>query len=135
MSQNNLAVLLPALLVLFWYAPVNGSGRVECQHTQGQTQAAAKLKQGQFIRIRTASGKKMSGHFVSFNGSLLVLEDRPNHSLVTVDSGDIAEIKSGRGFWGSLRHGVSEPARILAKPVTDTIRAYQMMDALGHLMG
>jgi hypothetical protein len=121
--------------MLFWYAPVNASRRVEFHQTQWQTQAAAKLKQGQFIRIRTASGKRISGHFVSFDGSRLVLEDRRNHSSITVDSGEVAEIKSGRGFWGALQNGLSGPAQILARPLTDTIRAYQMMEALGHLMG
>jgi small nuclear ribonucleoprotein (snRNP)-like protein len=108
---------------------------VEFHQTQGQTQAAARLKQGEFIRIRTASGKKMSGHLVSFDGSRLVLEDSRNHSLVTVDMGDIVEIKSGRGFWGALEHGVSESGRMLAKPVTDTILAYEMIEALCQLMG
>jgi small nuclear ribonucleoprotein (snRNP)-like protein len=135
MLRKKLLVLLPALLMLFWCAPVNAIWRVEFHQTQGQTQAAARLKQGEFIRIRTASGKKMSGHLVSFDGSRLVLEDSRNHSLVTVDMGDIVEIKSGRGFWGALQHGVSESGRMLAKPVTDTILSYEMIEALCQLMG
>ena len=126
MSRKKLSVLLPALLMLFLYAPVN--------QTQGQTQATAGLQQGQFIRIRTTSGKKMSGHFVSFNGLRVVLEDRRNHTLVTIDSVDIAEIQSGRGFWGAFRHGLSESGRMVAKPVTDTILSYEMIDALCDLM-
>ena len=135
MSRKRLLVLLPALLMLSCCAPVNGSWRVEFHQTQGQTQAAARLKQGEFSRIRTSSGKKISGHFVSFDGSRLVLEDSRNHSLVTVDLADIVEIKSGRGFWGALEHGVSESGRMLAKPVTDTILAYEMIEALCQLMG
>ena len=135
MLRKNLSVLLPALLMLVSYAPVNASRGVESHQTQWQTQAAAKLKQGQFIRIRTASGKKINGHFVSFDGLRLVLEDRRNHSSITVEASEIAEIKTGRGFWGALQNGLSGPAQILAAPFTDTIRAYQMMEALGHLMG
>jgi hypothetical protein len=102
MSRKKLSALLPALLVLLWYAPVNASRLVECH--QGQTQADASPKQGEFIRIRTRSGKKISGHVISFDGSRLVLENSRDHSLVTVESGDIAEIKSGRGFWGTAYH-------------------------------
>ena len=135
MSRNNLsALLLAALLMLFWHAPASASRRAECHKTQGQTRAAAKLKQGQFVRIRTASGLEVSGHFRSFDGSRLVLEDKHNHRVVTVESADIVQIKSGRGFLGSLRHGFSESARVLAKPVTDWIVAYQKMDAMGDLM-
>ena len=134
--NNNLSVLLlPALVVLLWHNPVSASRRVECQETQAQTQAAAKLKPGQFVRVRTASGREVKGHFRSFDGSRLVLEDKRNYDVITVESGDIVRIRSGRGFLGSLRHAVSESARILAKPVTDLIEAYQMMDALCDLMG
>ena len=136
MPQNKLCVLLlSAFVVLLWHNPVSASRRVECQETQAQTQAAAKLKPGQFVRVRTASGREVKGHFRSFDGSWLVLDDKRNYDVITVASVDIVSIRSGRGFLGSLRHAVSEPARILAKPVTVWTDAYKMMHALGHLMG
>ncbi len=132
MPQNKLSVLLlPALIVLFWSNPVSASRRLECQETKTQTQAAARLKPGQFVRVRTISGREVKGHFRSFDGSRLVLEDKRNYEVITVAAGDIVRIRSGRGFLGSLRHA----SRILGKPVTDWIDTYKKMDALGDLMG
>src|SRR5262245_55999329 len=86
MSLNNLFVLLfPVFLVLFWHDPVSARRAVGCQETQTQTQAAAKLKQSQFVRVSTATGREVSGHFRSFDGSRLVLEDKRNHRMITVE--------------------------------------------------
>lgn len=135
MPRNSLsALLLSALLVLIWHPTTGAAQRAGCQKVEGQAQAAAELKPGQFIRVRTASGGEVNGHFRSFDGSRLVLEDKRNRRLVTVESGDVVQIKRVRGLLGSLRHGLSASARALAKPVTDTVVAYQKMDALGDLM-
>lgn len=136
MQRNHLCILLlAAILVPLWHYPVSASGGGECQETQAATHAAAKLKQRQFVRVRMATGREVSGYFRSFDGSRLVLEDKRNYDTLTVQAGDIVRIRIGRGFFGSLRHGFSETARILAKPVTYWIEGYQMMDALGDLMG
>ena len=122
MQRNNLSiVLLTALLVL-----------MACQETQAQTHAATKLKPGQFVRVRITTGRELSGYFRSFDGSLLILEDK--HATETIQSRDIVRIKTGRGFLGSLRHGLSESGRVLAKPVTYWIDGYRTMDALDDLM-
>ena len=134
MSRNNLCVLLPAALaVLFWAPAARASQRAESHKTEAQAQAA-RLRRGQFVRIRTASRGEVSGHFRSLEGSRLVLEDRRHQRLITIESGDILRVRSGRGFLGSLRRGFSATARTLAKPVTDTVLAYQKMDAMGDLM-
>ena len=135
MQTNNLSVLLlTALLVLLWHDPVSASPRMACQETQAQTHDAAKLKPGQFVRVRMTTGREVSGYFRSFDGSLLILEDKHDYATETIQFRDIVRIRTGRGFLGSLRHGLSEPARILAKPVTYWIDGYRMMDALGDLM-
>ena len=135
MRRNNLSVLLlTALLVLFWHDPVSASRGMECQETQAQTHAAAKLKRGQFVRVQMTTGREVSGYFRSFDGSLLILEDRHDYATETIQSRDIVRIRTGRGFLGSLRHGLSESGRKLAKPVTYWIDGYKMVDALGDLM-
>ena len=136
MRLNSLSVLLlSAVVVLLWHNPVSASRRMECQETQAPTQTAAKLKPGQFVRVRTTSGREVKGHFRSFDGSCLVLDDKRNYDVITVASGEIVWIRSGRGFLGSLRHAVSESGRILAKPVTVWTDAYKKIDAIGDLMG
>jgi hypothetical protein len=136
MQRNNLSVLLlTAFLVLLWHDPVSASRGMEYQETQAQTHAAAKLKRGQFVRVRMTTGRKVTGYFRSFDGSLLILEDKHDYATESIPSRDIARIRTGRGFLGSLRHGLSESGRILAKPVTYWIDGYRMMDAMGHLMG
>ena len=134
MQRNSLSVmLLTALLVLLWPDPVSASRGIECQETQAQTHAAAKLKPGQFVRVRMTTGREVSGYFRSFDGSRLILEDKHDYATEIIQSADIARIKTGRGFLGGLRHGLSESTRILAKPVTYWIDGYKMMDALGKL--
>ena len=136
MRRNNQSLqLLTALLMLIWHDPVSASRRMECQDPQAQTHAAAKLKRGQFVRVRMTTGREVSGYFRSFDGSLLILEDKDDYATETIKSRDIVRIRTGRGFFGSLRHGLSESGRILAKPVTYWIDGYRMMDALGDLMG
>jgi hypothetical protein len=136
MQRNNLsAVLLTALLVLLWHDPVSASPEMKCQETQAQTHAAAKLKRGQFVRVSMTTGRELSGYFRSFDGSLLILEDKHDYAVETIQSRDIVRIRTGRGFLGSLRHGLSESGRILAKPVTYWIDGYRTMDALDDLMG
>lgn len=131
MQRNNLSVLLlTAVLVLLWHDPVSASRGMECQETQAQTQVAAKLKPGQFVRVRMTSGREVSGYFRSFDGSLLILEDKQDYATETIQSGNIVRIRTGRGFFGALRHVLSESGRILAKPVTYWIDGYKMMDAL-----
>ena len=133
MQRNNLSVvLLTALIVLLWHDPVRASRGMEYQEAQAQTHAATKLKPGQFVRVRITTGRELSGYFRSFDGSLLILEDK--HATETIQSRDIVGIRTGRGFLGSLRHGLSESGRILAKPVTYWIDGYRIMDALGDLM-
>jgi len=136
MHRNNLSVvLLTALLVLLWHDPVSASRGMERQETQAQTYAAPRLKPGQFVRVRVTTGRELSGYFRSFDGSLLILEDKHDYATETIQSGDIVWIRTGRGFLGSLRHGLSESGRTLAKPVTYWIDGYRIMDALGDLMG
>ena len=136
MTRNNLSfLLLPALVVLLWHNPVSASREVECQETQAQTHVAAKLKAGQFVRVRMITGREVSGYFRSFDGSLLILKDKYKYATESVPSHDIVRIRTGRGFFGSLRHGFSESMRILARPVTYWIEGYQMMDAICDLMG
>jgi hypothetical protein len=139
MQRNTLSVLLlTALFVLFSLFspdPVSASRGMECQETQAQTHAAARLKRGQFVRVLMASGREFKGHFRSFDGLHLVLEIKRDYDVITLASGEIVRIKKGRGFLGSLRHGLSESGRKLAKPVTYWIDGYRMMDALGDLMG
>ncbi len=135
MQRNNLsAVLLTALLVLLWHDPVSASRGMEFQEAQAQTHAVAKLKPGQFVRVRMTTGREVSGYFHSFDGALLILEDKHGYATETIQSRDIVRIRTGRGFLGLLRHGLSESPRILAKPVTYWIDGYRMMDALGDLM-
>lgn len=131
MQRNKLfVVLLTALLVLLGHDPVSASQGVQSQETQAQTHAAGKLKRGQFVRVRMTNGRELSGYFRSFDGSLLILEDKYDSATESIPSRDIARIRRGRGFFGSLRHGLSESGRILAKPVTYWIDGYKMMDAL-----
>ncbi len=135
MQRNRLSVLLlTALLVLLWHDPVSASRGMKCQETQAQMHAAAKLKPGEFVRVRMTNGREVSGYFRSFDGSRLILEDRHDSVTEIIQSGDIVRIKTGRGFFGSLRHGLSESGRIFAKPVTYWIDGYRMMDAMGDLM-
>ena len=132
MQRNSLSVLLlTALLVLLWQDPVSASRGIECQETQAQM--AAKLKPGQFVRVRMTTGREVTGYFRSFDGSRLILEDKHDDATEIIQSGDIVRIKTGRGFLGGLRHGLSESTRILAKPVTYWIGGYKMMDALCKL--
>lgn len=136
MRRNNLsAVLLTALLVFLWHDTASASPEMKCQETQAQTHAATKLKRGQFVRVRMTTGRELSGYFRSFDGSLLILEDKHDYAMETIQSRDIVRIRTGRGFLGSLRHGLSESGRILAKPVTYWIDGYRTMDALDDLMG
>lgn len=131
MQRNNLSVvLLTALLVLLWNDPVSASRAIEWQETQAQTHAATKLKPGQFVRVRMTTGRELSGYFRSFDGSLLILEDKHDYATETIQSRDIVRIRTGRGFLGSLRHGLSESGRTLAKPVTYWFDGYRIMDAM-----
>ena len=133
MRRNNLSVLLlTTLLVLLWNHPVSASRGMECQETQAQTNAAAKLKPSQFVRVRMTTGREVSGYFRSFDGSLLILEDKHDYATETIQSRDIVRIRIGRGFLGSLRHGLSVSGRKLAKPVTYWIDGYRMIDALAN---
>jgi hypothetical protein len=116
-------VWLPILVVVFWHHPVSAAQRVECCNKP--TQTIAKLKDGDFIRVRSAPKREVSGYFRTFDGSRLVIEDRGN--LVTVNVAEIVIIKRGRGFWGSIEKGFSRAGRTLASPVTDLILTYQMM--------
>jgi hypothetical protein len=79
------------------------------------------------------TGREVSGYFRSFDGSRLILDDKHGFDTEIIQSGDIGRIKTGRGFFGSLRHGLSESGRILAKPVTYWIDGYRM-NAMGDLM-
>ena len=136
MSQKRLLTVWPVLFVLFSYGLANASQQIACCKEKVQTETLAKLKRGDFLRVRTASQGEVRGHFRSFDGSRLVLKEQlfTHCREVIVEAGDIVQIKTGRGFLGSLRHTFTEPARILAKPVTGFIVAYQTMDALGHMM-
>lgn len=135
MQRNNLSVLLlTALLMLLWHGPVSASRGTRSQETQALTQAAARLRRGQFVRVHLAIGREVSGYFRSFDGVRLVLEDKHKYATEVIPPGDIVRIQSGRGFFGSLRHGLSESGRILAKPVTFWIDCYRLMDATGDLM-
>jgi hypothetical protein len=126
MSRKHLFIMfMPVLFLVFWHHPVSASQRIECCKNKRQTQAIAKLKDSDFIRVRTASKREVRGYFRTFDGSRLVIEDRGN--LVTVELADISVIKRGRGFWGSLQKGFSRAGRTLASPVTDLILTYQML--------
>lgn len=126
MSRKHLFIMwLSVLFVMSWHRSVSGSQRIERCNNKGQTQVIAKLKDGDFIRVRTASKREVTGYFRMFDGSHLVIEDRGN--LVTVNISDIAVIKRGRGFWGSIQKAFSGAGRTLASPVTDFVVAYQMM--------
>ena len=125
MSRKHLFIVwLPVLLVLCWHNHVGASQRIECCKGKGQTRAMAGLKHGDFIRVRTASGRVLRGYIRTYDGSRLVLEEKGG--VVTVEAADIVLIKRGRGFVGSLRHGFSRAARTLASPVTEVVKAYQM---------
>ena len=127
MSRKHFFIMwLPLLFVLFWHNPVSASQRIECCKSKGQPQAMAGLRRGEFIRVRTASGREVKGHFRTFDGSRLVLEEKGD--AVTVEAADIVLIKRGRGFLGSLRHGFSRAAGTLASPVTEVVKAYQMAE-------
>ena len=80
--------------------------------------------------------REVRGQLRSFNGSHLILKEQhfTGGYEVTVATSDIVQIKTGRGVWGALRHGFTEPVRIAARPVTDLILAYQMIDAMGKIM-
>lgn len=137
MSRKRLLVVwLAALLLLFSHGLANASQQIACCEGKGQTEVLAKLKRGTFLRVRTASQGEVRGYFRSFDGSRLVMKEQhfTYSREVTVKAGDIVQIKMSRGLMGSLRHAFTEPARVLAKPVTDFIVAYQMMDAMGHMM-
>src|SRR5688572_9666343 len=109
-----LIVWLMALFVLFWHSPANAFEQTDRKDKE-QTKVLAKLKRGDFVRVRTAFQGEVKGHVRSFDGrSLILREQRFTHSReVIVDAGDIVQIKTGRGFLGSLRYGFTEPARIL----------------------
>jgi hypothetical protein len=125
MSQKHLFIVwLPVLFLVLGHYPATAWQRIECCKNKEQTQAIAKLKDGDFIRVRQASKREVSGYFRTFDGSRLVIEDRGN--LVTVAANDIVVIKRGRGFWGSLQKGFSRAARIVATPVTEIMLAYGM---------
>jgi hypothetical protein len=125
MSRKCLLIIwLPVLFVLSWHHSVSASPQIECCNKR-QTQAIAKLKDGDFIRVRMASKRDVSGYFRTFDGSRLVIEDKGN--LVTIQVADIVVIERGRGFWGSVRKGFSRAGRTLASPVTDLVLTYQMM--------
>ena len=123
MSRKHLLIVW--LLMVFWHHPVSASQRVECCKNKGQTQAIAKLRDGDFIRVRTASKRKVTGYFRTFDGSRLVIED--NGNLVTIEANDIVVIRRGRGFWGSLQQSFSRAGCILASPVTDSVLVYGML--------
>ena len=135
MQRNSfLVLLLTALLVVLWHDPVSASRGTECQETQAQMHPAAKLRPGQFVRVRMTTGRELSGYFRSFDGSRLILEDRHDSVTEIIQSRDIVRIKTGRGFFSSLRHGLAESGRILARPVTYWIDGYRMMNAMGDMM-
>ena len=124
MSRKRLIIWLPVLFVLSWHHPVSASQQIECCNKR-QTQTIAKLKDGDFIRVRMASKRDVSGYFRTFDGSRLVIEDKGN--LVTIQVADIVVIERGRGFWGSVQKSFSRAGRTLASPVTDLVLTYQMM--------
>lgn len=135
MSRKRLLIVW-ALFMLFSHGVANASQQIACCKGKGQTEVLAKLKRGAFLRVRTASQGEVMGHFRSFDGSRLILKAQhfTHSSEVTIEAGDIVQIRTGRGLLGSLRHAFTEPTRILAKPVTDFILAYQVMEAMGHMM-
>lgn len=128
MQRTILSVLVLTAFFLC-HDPVSASQRMAPQETQAQTHAAAKLKRGKWVRVRLTNGRELSGYFRSFDGSRVILEDKYKYATEIIPSAEIARI-SGRGFFGSLRHGFSETGRILAKPVTYWIDGYKMIDAL-----
>lgn len=131
MQRNKLSVVvLTALLVLVSHDPVSASRGMKSQESQSPTHEAAKLKRGKFVRVLMTTGREVSGYFRSFDGSRLILEDKYDYATESIPSQNIARIRSGRGFFGSLWYGLSESGRILAKPVTYWIDGYKMMDAL-----
>ena len=133
-AKRLLIVWLLALFVLFWPDPANAFQQSD--RKEEKTKVLAKLKRGDFVRVRTAFQGEVKGHVRSFDGrSLILREQRFTHSHeVIVDASDIVQIKTGRGFLGSLRYGFTEPARILSWPVTSLIFAYQMGKAMDALM-
>jgi hypothetical protein len=123
-------------LLLFSHNPAKCSQQIDRSKDKLQINILAKLKPGTFIRVRTTSQDEVRGQFRSFDGSRLVLMEQ--HFTfgreVTVKTDDIIEIKTGRGLLDAFRHSFKEPIRIVAKPVTDSILAYQMLEAMGSLM-
>ena len=128
MQRTILSVLVLTAFFLC-HDPVSAQ-RMAPQETQVQTHAAAKLKRGKWVRVRLTNGRELSGYFRSFDGSRLILEDKYDYATEIIQSGDIARLRAGRGFFGSLKHGFSETGRIVAKPVTYWIDGYKMIDAM-----
>ena len=125
MSRKRLLIIwLPVLFVLSWHYSVSASPQIESCNKR-QTQAIAKLKAGDFIRVRMASQRDVSGYIRTFDGSRLVIED--NGNLVTIQVADILVIERGRRFWGSVQKGFSRVGRTLGSPVTDPLHTHQMM--------
>ena len=67
-----LIVWLLALFVLFSHSPANGFQQIERDKDKGQMKVLAKLKRGDFIRVRTVSKREVRGYFRSFDGLYLV---------------------------------------------------------------